>query len=729
MPDPISRNPISGHAPAPSAFNYVDKATSAEHRVVSTKTDDGATKLQQFSQDKVGINQRRNGHWKVGAFHVFNFLTAGIVGYTGKLCANSSRMGSQKSGWFTNVVKDYGQTYLNATQDSGKVINTLTKGWSEGLGSVATVGMGPLGRLVQNSSHNKAVNQAFGNAMQREFGAQRNYNSIKDLNQHSVQQAEKDVYRKLNAEASTVKGFAEQDLLNTGDYTTNAVRMVTYTGSDSMKAAFSKFAANEHSAENALFCQWSSPTLDKLDPQSPNHDPDYTLSKKELLTVQQDFVESAGKYELNLSSGVKGGKRQRDGSTSDGLAPALTRALGDYQNRLNNAQQQVKLNPNSPEARKNLQAIENERLSLDDSQAMLPHLQNADKDISSVVNDTFARFSTHVNEKVNQLGVAPQLEKQVEAERTEMQSLSTDIEKDIQNTKSSLAQAEKDQKLAQMHLDEKPNDWYLKRTRDEAADKVTELKDQLQMEQDLLRMAKGRPPLEVKLQAEYQSILQNNPNVFAIDTGEAKPEDVQQLHAWLGQHKNQQICAKPNNNGGWDFYVDRGKTASKEDRLNVAKPLMQIGQSVAKQNLQKNLETLNNAIDKLDKEINDPNTYFMLDHNGNRTGQRQRIDGRTALGDQQRLQELQQQKERVSRDLQTLQQPAANVADIRGIEAVVQGAFIDTVPKNWTPPQDLLAQGTVDPDDVTQAAFDHAASTQGLTGAQLQQVMVDIFAG
>ncbi|MEZ5582384.1 MAG: hypothetical protein R3F37_06110 [Candidatus Competibacteraceae bacterium] len=631
MPHEISRNPISGHTPAPSAFDYVDTATSTNERV----TQQGA-ELKSFSTDKVGINQRHNGHWKVGSFHVANFFSLGIIGYVGKLCANSSRMGSQKSGWFTDMVKDYGQTYLNATQDSGKVINTLTKGWSEGLGSVATLGMGPLGRLIQNSSHNKAVNQAFGNAMQREFGAQRNYNVVRDLNQNTVQQAEKELYRNLNAEVS----FEKPETGQGSDYTTGTGRMVAYTGSDSLKAAFLKYATQFGSAENALFYQWSSPTLDKLDPTSSNHDPDYTLSKKELLALQQNFVIPEAKYGSNLKA-----------ATIGGLGPELTRSPGNYQQRLENAQQQVKLNPNSAQAQQNLQDIENERLSIDASQALLPHLKNADHDISSTIEDVFMRFSTHINEKANELGVAPQLEQQV---------MSTNSE----------------------------------------------------------------------LQTEYQSTLQNNPNVFAIDTGQAKPEDVQQLYDWLGQHKNQQICAKPNNSGGWDFYVDRGKTASKEDRLNVAKPLMQIGKSVMTQNLQRNLEKLDAEIEKLDKESNDRSTYYMPDKDGKPTTRlRQRIDGRTQVGDVVRLRQLKQNRTAINSDLQTLQQSATNVMDIRGIEGAVQQAFINAVPNNWTPPPHIMAQGIVDPDVLSQAVIDHVSNNQGLTGEQLRNVVGQVFGG
>ena len=59
----------------------------------------------------------------------------------------------------------------------------------------------PLGRLLQNSAHNRSLNQTLGNSIQRDFGAQVNYNSVKDLNQRTTANARKVLYRELNAEA------------------------------------------------------------------------------------------------------------------------------------------------------------------------------------------------------------------------------------------------------------------------------------------------------------------------------------------------------------------------------------------------------------------------------------------------------------------------------------------------------------------------------------------------
>ena len=72
---------------------------------------------------------RVRGNAKVVAFHVANALTLGIVGQFGALCSKSSYMASQKE---NHPLKDFGQTYLNAT------INKTTTWGKFAAGSMTT---------------------------------------------------------------------------------------------------------------------------------------------------------------------------------------------------------------------------------------------------------------------------------------------------------------------------------------------------------------------------------------------------------------------------------------------------------------------------------------------------------------------------------------------------------------------------------------------------------------
>ncbi|MEZ5581676.1 MAG: hypothetical protein R3F37_01830 [Candidatus Competibacteraceae bacterium] len=443
------------------------------------------------------IADRSGGAWggwaRVIGFGVANFLTLGAVGMVGKICANSSVMGSQKSGFF----KDWGQTYLNSTRinhdDSGfaKTMKVLGKGWSNIMPG------GWIGHAVvlgQNVAQNRAVNQEFGNTVQREFGANLNYNSVKDLNYQTAFQTKKLMYQHLNAELQSASGSPP-----VGDYRSSAVRMATYSGSPSLKAAFERHSANvEVSPENAPFLAWSGATLDKLDPQSPNHDDRYQLSKKELLTVKNDFVRNGGKYELNLSFHGRGPIYNR-----------LNTVLGDYEQRLNQAKAAVKNNPDDQTAQDNLARIENEKFSAQDSQLALPALKQADHEIYHLIrSDPFTRFKNGVASKAKQLGVTPE---NLENKAVETQSTAWSLRDDKTKLQEDLNKAQKQQKLAQMNLDEKPNDKWLQRELDIAKDNVTEIQDELNEVQKLIVAAdREHARAEAELNAHYRNLLNND---------------------------------------------------------------------------------------------------------------------------------------------------------------------------------------------------------------------------
>lgn len=488
----MAMNPISGHVSKPSAYDFVTQASQTRDRTELKTGDDGAVQVKAFNADQPGINQRHNGWAKAVSFSIFNFLTVGVVGMVGKLCANSSAMGSQKGGWLQEAIKDYGQTYLNATRiDRGdgaglKLLKGAAKAWSN---VMPGAWLGQMGVLGQNISHNRTVNQAFGNVVQREFGANLNYNSVKDLNANTVHETKKLMYQHLNAEIHSAPPAS------VGDYRGSAIRLATHSGSASLKAAFSAHCLKEFSPENSTFLAWSSATLDKLDPNSPHHDPNYGLSKKELLTLKNDFVHVGGQFELNLAHA----DRPR-------IENALTTALGDYEQRLGQAQAMVRTQPNSQEAKDHLAQVENERFDPANSLQVLPALQIADSKIISLVEEPFTRFKTEVASNTQQLGMMPEkLEQAVDDAKMTYHSLFGDQTK----LQTQIKQAQQQQKLAQMNLDEKPSDQWLQRDLEMAKDRVKELEDDLKEVQKLIPLAAREvSKAENDLKMHYQSIVQ-----------------------------------------------------------------------------------------------------------------------------------------------------------------------------------------------------------------------------
>jgi hypothetical protein len=491
-------NPISGKVPNLTTLDFVNKASTTRDRTqLQPSQGHGGLDVKAFHADVPDIANRSGGKvggWaRVIGFGVANFLTLGAVGMVGKICANSSVMGSQKSGFF----KDWGQTYLNSTRinqgdskftkflkGAGKFYSNIMPGaW---LGQPVVLG--------QNIHHNRAVNQEFGNTVQREFGANLNYNSVKDLNAQTAFETKRLMYGQLNAEMQSASGQGRD-----GDYRDTALRKAVYSGSPSLRAAFANHAQDvEYSPENSHFLSWSSATLDKLDPASPNHDRKYQLSKKELLTAKNDFVRSGSQYELNLSYHGRGP-----------IYNGLNQVLGDYEQRLNQAKTAVRMNPNDQTAKDNLARIENEKLNPQESQQALPALKQADHEIYQMnVNDAFKRFKDGVASKAQQLGVMPdKLEQKVVDSNVTYRSLQDDERKLQQD----LAKAQKEQKLAQMNLDEKPNDKWLKRELGIAKDNVTEIQDELNEVQKLI-VAADREHIraQAELKGHYRNMVHND---------------------------------------------------------------------------------------------------------------------------------------------------------------------------------------------------------------------------
>lgn len=220
------------------------------------------------------MNARFAGHTKVFFYQLTNFVTLGILGQIGKACAQSSCMGSSNS---SNWARDLGQTYLNATQDQGKVMGFLNRAWTEGIGRLALVGL-----AFDAARHFKP--------QEKYQGSFKGPHSIHELGQ--IQNAAKPIWAKVDDEIRAIEG----------EYSDELAERAVITGSDELKAMFEQHLRSEFAEENGLFYAWSHPVVEKTNPKNPKHDPNFQLNKAEAAEAAIQFIRNGGAYSLNCSS-------------------------------------------------------------------------------------------------------------------------------------------------------------------------------------------------------------------------------------------------------------------------------------------------------------------------------------------------------------------------------------------------------------------------------------------
>ncbi len=405
IPDGLShQHPITGQQ---VDFN--------RHQVQKAKDKSSPETVKWANTNVLTADRRFAGHWKVAGFHVMNFF-GGIMGQIGKTCAKSSYMLPQKEEMegkriniWKSMVRDIGQTYMNATGQDGSgssALNKMAQGWTNTLGTLTSGVVALPIRYALNDRRMARVRDQFAQEVSKNLGAPVNYNQVKNadienpaLKQHRVKTRLENINAELYLEHTTKHGDA---------------KAATMTGSQGLRAEFLDFCIKSFTVENLHFYTWASPLREKLDPKSDNFDADHRVTKKELLNAATDFVDSNGKYCVNLSFAAHGN-----------LISQLGNTLGDYGRRLQIAEDTVKsltkrvenakpeevaeLKSQLEAAKLNLESIESEDIRAGDHPALCSSLIAASDEIGGLLSNEVTRFKTHIENEVKALGgtVAP----------------------------------------------------------------------------------------------------------------------------------------------------------------------------------------------------------------------------------------------------------------------------------------------------------------------------------
>ena len=275
--------------------------------------------------------------WRVAGFHVLNLLTGGFAGGIGALCAKSQAMGSQKN---VHSTRHFGQLSnasmrINKRDGFGSTsLKVLANIWS----FPAHLILSPV-RLLQNSLGPDM--SRFRNLRSKEFGKSKftMFSSVKGIST-SAAKNRKDVFGMMHREITTAEqasAKARKEMTNytsrgqkpPEDYRSGPVRVACSSGSPSLQKAMLQHAKSEFNDQNVAFLKWSSKVLDRADPQSPNFDRNYRISKREMLDAYENFVKTGSDYEINIDSRPRQWAQQH-------LDPARSGSLlHDYKQRLN----------------------------------------------------------------------------------------------------------------------------------------------------------------------------------------------------------------------------------------------------------------------------------------------------------------------------------------------------------------------------------------------------------
>jgi len=398
--DPIS-SPLTGRQ---SVTTYDMVKDAGPHNGVTTQSTNNGRVVRTFDKRK------KVAKWRVAGFHVLNFITAGFAGAVGGLCARSQAMGSQKN---VNSTRHFGQLYNAATHKTKR-----EGGWSKTLKTLANIWSFPAhvilspARLLQNSLGPDMFR--FRSLRSKEFGKS-SWNVFSSVRGVSTSAAKnrKEIHADLHQELKTAKNFSAQHKKqfqisrNNGqrpqsDYTQGPVRVACSSGSPSMKKAMLLHSKKEYNSENVMFLNWSSNVLDKADPDSPNHDPNYRISKREMLDAYQNFVKIGSKYEINVDFATRDLARRT-------LDPAQSGTrLHTYNNRLKAAKAEadrknlwgqqggVAFDPHELEdvavLGEDLETVEQETFNNNDHNTLVAQLKEWDHHIADIQADSVNRL-------------------------------------------------------------------------------------------------------------------------------------------------------------------------------------------------------------------------------------------------------------------------------------------------------------------------------------------------
>ena len=393
----MTTNPITGQSTL--TFRQMGMAEKAEKGQAAGKALNDA--------GHIGLNTRVRGHWKVGAYSVFNVLSLGILGQIGAYCARSSVMSptnpdNQTSAW-NRMWQDVGQTHLNATQDTGRVMNSFNKfvthvvgfipGHALGIGFALDVKMAdPGAQHVDRYKRNISDNVMNANGIK--------HKGVGDLG--NIRNAGKPVWTRVAKEIGQIEKASGPK----GDL----IRAAMIDGSDELQAAWDNHLKDELSHENALFYRWTQPIEDKMDPASPKHVPNHQLSKFELAVAYSDFVSQGSPHEVNLSYSTR---RDAVGGLHTALGDEYIQKVKTLRGKVQRAerdfQQAQTKAPRSPETIRKfreLQALkqqvtdlrnaDDDKLSPQASQAVFGVLKPAHRQIAQLMKDSADRFKNKV---------------------------------------------------------------------------------------------------------------------------------------------------------------------------------------------------------------------------------------------------------------------------------------------------------------------------------------------
>lgn len=404
--NPLTNKPMTTGAQDAYALK-AEKAATAAHTLVS-------------EAGKLPMNARMHGHTKTFFYTLSNACTVGIVGQFGAWAARTSYMSSARNGVWGRMVKDLGQSHLNATQDLGAFMNTVNKvvahgvgfipGHALGVGFVLDVKMANPGRhyfenTKEAAGHNTIVN--FDRMKHMGIG---DLGNLRNAGKSTINKVRREIDRAQGADTGDQKSWSHSK-----DY--EDVRTLVLDGSNALRGMFLDHVRKEFSAENAMFYQWAQPELDKLSKGASENDPGHGLSRYELAVAYEDFMKKGtnSKTELNLPSKMFG-RVQATFEDENGPIPKA------YRNRVARSRKNVrraeaafiKARRRDPDSQDTIRKLflyveaenrdlalrnaDGDRLTHDESLALAPVLQDAAYETARLMRDSFTRFNSRLNQ-------------------------------------------------------------------------------------------------------------------------------------------------------------------------------------------------------------------------------------------------------------------------------------------------------------------------------------------
>lgn len=362
----------------------------------------------------VPLGNRRAGTTKLVIFHIANALTLGVVGQFGAFCANSQVMGSQKNcaPLRERCLKDFGQTYLNATlgrsgkdlqinETTGKVerstsraekiLQTMTKVWSEGLGcftgGAVTLGLLPYAALKTKGRHHERLKKAFVQKFEKEFGRAPSVNVLKFKTSEELKKLSEEHERSLASARQEYAAImkAKAAAANRGEIEQREANLSLddiENGSENLKGQFASFIAKNFALENLYFKDWAENVMgDRVKklayPSDVQHngqprdasrqpvdelisDGPKSISAYDLTIAYCRFTKRSADFEINLSNrGFKSWKNLYDNHL---------KGFQDQWNEYVDTRERIKAelstisqySPNYPERLKELKALEDQ---------------------------------------------------------------------------------------------------------------------------------------------------------------------------------------------------------------------------------------------------------------------------------------------------------------------------------------------------------------------------------